>query len=135
MPKNLIVKDNALINASYNLDLIEQRLILLAIVQARKSKESISEKDKFIITASDYAKEFNVSIHTIQRDIEELTLVYPLVTVRGRYGGGVKVEDWYHPGRKTLSPVQAQLLKKLATSLNGQDLKIMNSIFVDFSQY
>ena len=81
------------------------------------------------------AKEFNVSIHTIQRDIEELTLVYPLVTVRGRYGGGVKVEDWYHPGRKTLSPVQAQLLKKLATSLNGQDLKIMNSIFTDFSRY
>ena len=62
MPKNLIVKDNASIIASYNLDLIEQRLILLAIVQARKSKESISEKDKFIITASDYAKEFNVSL-------------------------------------------------------------------------
>ncbi|WP_139021156.1 replication initiation protein, partial [Acinetobacter baumannii] len=26
--KDLIVKDNALINASYNLDLVEQRLIL-----------------------------------------------------------------------------------------------------------
>ena len=26
---DLIVKDNALINASYNLDLVEQRLILL----------------------------------------------------------------------------------------------------------
>ncbi|MCW8628521.1 replication initiation protein, partial [Acinetobacter baumannii] len=25
---NLVVKDNALINASYNLDLVEQRLIL-----------------------------------------------------------------------------------------------------------
>ncbi|MFX4358539.1 RepB family plasmid replication initiator protein, partial [Acinetobacter baumannii] len=33
--KELIVKDNALINASYNLDLVEQRLILLAIVEAR----------------------------------------------------------------------------------------------------
>ena len=81
------------------------------------------------------AREFGVSMHTLRRDIEELTLAYPLVTVRGRYGGGVKVEDWYHPGRKTLSPVQAQLLKKLATSLNGQDLKIMNSIFTDFSRY
>ena len=81
------------------------------------------------------AREFGVSMHTLRRDIEELTLAYHLVTVRGRYGGGVKVEDWYHPGRKTLSPVQAQLLKKLATSLNGHDLKIMNSIFADFSQY
>ncbi|MFN7100855.1 MAG: RepB family plasmid replication initiator protein, partial [Flavobacterium sp.] len=30
--KDLIVKDNSLINASYNLDLVEQRLILLAII-------------------------------------------------------------------------------------------------------
>ena len=28
----LVVKDNALMNASYNLDLVEQRLILLAII-------------------------------------------------------------------------------------------------------
>ncbi len=30
--RDLFVKENALINASYNLDLVEQRLILLAIV-------------------------------------------------------------------------------------------------------
>lgn len=35
--RELVVKDNALINASYNLDLVEQRLILLAIVEARES--------------------------------------------------------------------------------------------------
>ena len=34
---DLIVKDNALMNASYNLDLVEQRLILLAILEARES--------------------------------------------------------------------------------------------------
>ena len=34
MKKELVVKDNALINASYNLDLSEQRLILLAILEA-----------------------------------------------------------------------------------------------------
>ena len=33
----LVVKDNALMNASYNLDLVEQRLILLAIIEARES--------------------------------------------------------------------------------------------------
>ena len=32
----LVVKDNALINASYSLSLVEQRLILLAIVATRK---------------------------------------------------------------------------------------------------
>ncbi|MEK5760596.1 RepB family plasmid replication initiator protein, partial [Acinetobacter variabilis] len=42
MRTELVVKDNALINASYNLDLVEQRLILLAIVEARESGRGIS---------------------------------------------------------------------------------------------
>ena len=40
MKKDLIVKDNSLINASYYLDLVEQRLILLAIIEARKETNS-----------------------------------------------------------------------------------------------
>jgi hypothetical protein len=39
----LIVKDNALINASYNLDTVEQRLILLAILQARETKTGLMQ--------------------------------------------------------------------------------------------
>ena len=42
---DLIVKDNALMNASYNLDLVEQRLILLAIVEARESGKGINAND------------------------------------------------------------------------------------------
>ncbi|MBF7694248.1 replication initiation protein, partial [Acinetobacter sp. FNA3] len=37
MKNELVVKDNILINASYNLELTEQRLILLAIVNGRES--------------------------------------------------------------------------------------------------
>ena len=40
---NLVVKDNALINASYNLDLVEQRLILLAIIEARQSGRELTQ--------------------------------------------------------------------------------------------
>jgi hypothetical protein len=43
--RELVVKDNALINASYNLDLVEQRLILLAIVEARESGKGINAND------------------------------------------------------------------------------------------
>ena len=39
---DLIVKDNALMNASYNLDLVEQRLILLAIIEAKESGKGIN---------------------------------------------------------------------------------------------
>ena len=49
MKNELIVKDNALINASYNLDLVEQRLILLAIVEARESKKGIDTNNALTV--------------------------------------------------------------------------------------
>lgn len=56
----LIVKDNALINASYNLDLTEQRLILLAIVEARENGQGINANDPLTVHAESYAAQFNV---------------------------------------------------------------------------
>jgi plasmid replication initiation protein len=55
-----VVKDNALINASYNLDLVEQRLILLAIIEARESGKGITANDALCIHASSYMQSFNV---------------------------------------------------------------------------
>lgn len=81
------------------------------------------------------ATEFGVSEKTIRTDIEVLACSYPIETVRGRYGGGVKVLDWYHRGKKTLSPEQADLLKRLAPNLKDNDLAIMNSIISQFAPY
>lgn len=61
---NLIVKDNALIEASYSLDVVEQRLILLAILEIRKSKMMVEAGKVLRIYASDYVKYFNVEKHT-----------------------------------------------------------------------
>lgn len=58
--KDLIVKDNALINASYNLDLVEQRLILLAIIEARESGKGINANDPLTIHAESYINHFDV---------------------------------------------------------------------------
>ena len=49
--KPLVVKDNALIDASYNLDLVEQRLILLAIVEARQSGKGINANEPLTVHA------------------------------------------------------------------------------------
>ncbi|HNF63962.1 MAG TPA: replication initiation protein RepM [Bacteroidia bacterium] len=62
MKKDLIVKDNALINASYNLDLVEQRLILLAVLEARENSISI-DKD-LTIHADSYIQHFKVARQT-----------------------------------------------------------------------
>ena len=69
---------------------------------------------------------------TIRTDIEILSCSYPIETVRGRYGGGVRVADWYHRDRKTLSPEQVDLLKRLAPGLAVQDLMTLNSIINTF---
>lgn len=58
---DLIVKDNALINASYNLEIVEQRLILLAIIEARKSGKGINANDALSVHASSYMETFNVT--------------------------------------------------------------------------
>lgn len=58
--KDLVTQDNALINASYTLDLIEKRLILLAIARSRKTGKGITANDHLEIYASDYAECFNV---------------------------------------------------------------------------
>lgn len=86
------------------------------------------------LTVDYLAEKYSVNEKTIRRDIEELTLVYPVETVRGRYGGGVKLSDWYQPTRSTLCPEQIALLKKLAPSLEGNDLTVLNSIISQFAR-
>ena len=59
----IVVKHNALINASYNLELTEQRLILLAIINARESGQGVDSNNILRIHASDYLKHFEVDKH------------------------------------------------------------------------
>ena len=63
MKNELVVKDNALINASYNLDTTEQRLILLAIVQARELSKHVDANSTLEVHAHHYMKQFNVDKH------------------------------------------------------------------------
>ena len=86
-----------------------------------------------MIHTTNLAFEFNVSTRTICRDIAALMCSYPLETVRGRYGGGVKVADGYYLYHRSLNAKQISLRTKLANQLIGDDLDTMNSIFVQFA--
>lgn len=83
-------------------------------------------------TVANLAHEFDVTDRTIKSDILELTLAHPIETIRGRYGGGIKVADGYYVGRKYLKPSQQELLKKLAGQLTGEDKAVMISILREF---
>lgn len=89
-------------------------------------------------TYDNLAHEFNVSKMTIRRDIAVLMCSYPIETVCGHYGGGVKVADWFRldcrgSGRSILNRKQVDLLKRLRDQLEGEDLDTLNSILVQFA--
>lgn len=76
----LIVKDNALIEASYSLDLAEQRLILLAILEAREQQTLIQAGSLLRIHASSYINQYEVEKHTAYKVLKE--------AVQGLYEAG-----------------------------------------------
>jgi len=66
----LVVKDNALIDASFNLSLIEQRMMLLAIVEARESN-NLSPDTPIEVSVNDYIHQFKVdsnNAYTLLKD-------------------------------------------------------------------
>ena len=73
---NLIVKDNALIEASHKLSESEQRLVLLAILKGREFCDCIEElKDKeLIIHAEDYMKAFGVERQSAYESLKKAVL-------------------------------------------------------------
>ena len=84
-------------------------------------------------TTSNLAEELGVSERTLRRDVEMLTLRYPIETVCGRYGGGVRMADWYKQDRRRLTPRQTALLRRLAAGLQGEDLEDMKQILTQFA--
>ena len=99
----------------------ERRLEIIEILCIRRQE-----------TMFNLAQEFGVSERTIKRDIDTLSLSYPIETIRGN-GGGVKIRNGYTLNQKFLKPAQQELLERLRTTLSGQDLAIMESIFNDFA--
>ena len=75
---DLVVKSNRLIEASYRLDLTEQRLILLAIQNSRETQQGINSEDLLTITASEYASQFNINVRTAYEQLKNAcdTLFY-----------------------------------------------------------
>lgn len=73
---NLIVKNNALIEASHRLSEVEQRLILLAILKARSQYNTIEQLQgkTLIIHADDYIQTFDVDKTTAYRVLKKAVM-------------------------------------------------------------
>lgn len=69
--KQMVVKDNSMIGASYSLGVAEQRLIFLAIIEAREQETLIKAGGLLRITAKSYEKQFNVEKHTAYKVLKD----------------------------------------------------------------
>ena len=79
-------------------------------------------------TMQNLASELGVSERTIRRDVEILTRTYPLETICGRYGGGVRVAGWYHLDRPRVSPRQTAPPPRLAAGPRGGGPGLLGAI-------
>ena len=71
------------------------------------------------------AQEFDVSENTIRRDLEVLMCSFPIETVRGRFGGGVKVADWYYSHKNLLSQEQQTVLTRLLDKADESERRVL----------
>ena len=78
-------------------------------------------------TRENLAFEFDVSLRTIDRDIEFLSVKYPIITIQGN-GGGIRVTDGFNIYNIRLDEKQTSFLKGLLKRLSGRDKEIMIGI-------
>ena len=64
-------------------------------------------------TMHNLASEFGVSVRTIQRDIESLSISEPIYTQSGKYGGGVYITEGYSLERMYMKAEEIAVLHKL----------------------
>ena len=82
-------------------------------------------------TIDNLSFEFGVSRRTMRYDLEVLSCSYPILTVKG-HKGGVYIDEGFRLGKKYLTSKQTALLEKLALTLEGEDLLIINQILLTF---
>lgn len=69
----LVVKDNALIDASFNLSLVEQRIMLMAIVYSR-DMSNLTIDTPIEIKVSDYVDQFKANGNNVYKIIKDATV-------------------------------------------------------------
>ena len=78
-------------------------------------------------TMSFLAANFDVNIRTIRRDIESLSVDYPLCTLQGN-GGGVMLIEHRHLHKRILSQEQIKALQTAIRTSDSETAETLQSI-------
>lgn len=140
--RELVVKDNALINASYNLELVEQRLILLAIIEARESGRGINANDPLTVHADNYITQFDVHRTTAyqalkdacddlfvrQFSYQEVNQRGNIENIRSRWVSEVRYIDNEAVVKLIFAPAIIPLITKLEQQFTKYELEQVSSL-------
>lgn len=131
-----VVKDNALINASYNLELVEQRIVLQAIVKARETETGFDTKTPLSIHASEYEKLYDVSKDAAYKAIKNAVLSLferqftftelqdeKLKVVKSRWVSQIAYVDKSAEVQIIFSPAVASMCSRLERHFTSYDLE------------
>ena len=131
-----VVKDNALINASYNLDLVEHRIVLQAIVKSRETEKGFTDSNPVSIHASEYEKQFNVSKDAAYKALKDAVLSLferqftftelqdeKLKVVKSRWVSQIAYVDDLAEVQIIFSPAVASMCSRLESHFTRYDLK------------
>lgn len=99
---------------------IDRRKAIIDVLCERKQEQ-----------VNNLAFEFDVTRLTILRDIQELSLSYPIYTVQGK-GGGVFIDDTYRLRSRKLSTEQVRVLEKAMATASIKDGLLLKSIIEQF---
>ena len=83
------------------------------------------------ITAKELADEFNVTVRTVQNDIQALSLGFPIYTKQGG-DGGIFVGENYKPYMNTLTPLELKVLQEMYELAEGIHRKILFQILCKY---
>lgn len=85
------------------------------------------------------AAKFGVSVRTIQRDIDEISDIFPIYVKTGRYNGGVYVIDGFYLDRMYMNDSEIAILKKINAervklSLSFEETETLNKIIMSYQK-
>ena len=84
------------------------------------------------VTISDLVGALGCSERTIRYDLDALnTSGFPLITIRGRHGGGVELAEWYQPHRSALCPEQLKALREAVANAADPQMRMALGSIID----
>ena len=131
-----VVKDNVLINASYSLDLVEQRIILHGIVKSRETEKGFTDSNPVRIHASEYEKQFGVTKDGAYKALKDAVLSLferqfsftelqdeKLKVVKSRWVSQIAYVDDLAEIQIIFSPAVASMCSRLERHFTSYDLE------------